>query len=126
MINRTTLFMFIYLLFFLEACSGKYSIIDTSTLSPEETVRVHAIKLMESNELKGRSFKVVEKVEGFSCMIYNKQYGVIIPSSRKKALEQTKINAMWAEGNAITNPVCFFEGMCLKCLADAVQVDCYE
>lgn len=139
MVNRLTLFfllVFVWLSF--EGCTGLGQIIDKSTLSPEEIEKVQAVRLIEANELDENSYKFIKKVKGLSCLKLKTKIGFFTvknevegEASREKSVEQTKIYAIRAGGNAITNLVCLFDAVdwssncwrSIECQADAIQVE---
>ena len=134
MVDRITLFFLLLFLFI--AFEGCMRIIDKTTLPADEIEKIQTVRLIESNRLDESPYKVIKKVEGYSC---NQHYvtetlegdiRVLKESSREKAIEQVKVQAVRAGGNAITNLVCLFEeiqkfgGECwIECTADAIQVD---
>jgi len=136
MIHRAALlFLLVFTLISFGGCvAGQYQIIDVSTLSAEEGEKVKAIRLVEAEELDKASYKSIKKVKGLSCEVWTLSWTQRLKQvSRKEAVEQLKIRAVRAEGNAISNIVCVFESnmmvrnaRCLKwvtCSADAIQVE---
>jgi len=119
---------------------GLWQIIEKSTLSVDEVEKVKAVKLIEADKLNLNSYKVIKSIQGLSCEIYKSKmsidkmrWKVVEKPSRKKGIEQLKIHAVRAGGNAIINVVCLLKNQsgasghrCLKyiqCTADVLQVD---
>lgn len=127
MVNRATLFfLLVSLLIILVGCIGYGQII--RHVSAEEEKQLQQIKLIESENIEAKSYKIIKKVKGLSCT----EHMTGVPPTRSKAVRQAKIYAMRAGGNAITNLVCVINhGQDLKnncngsieCFADAIQVD---
>jgi len=110
--------------------------VDPGTLPADEFKKAQAIKLIEAKELDKISYKYLNKIKGYSCRarthnpIFKAEKMYWGEASRKQAIEQTRINAVRAGGNAVTNIVCLFkkapvwyEWSSVVCEADVIQVD---
>jgi hypothetical protein len=133
--NRLKLILFLLIAF--EGCTGFGQIIDKSTLSSDEIEKVQAVKTYKENELNDGAYKIIKKIKGLSCLKLTPQffsssiYKVREVPETAKAIEQAKIYAVRAGGNAITNVSCQktkndWVNNCwnsIVCTADAIQVD---
>ena len=136
MTHRIAIFpLFIYLLV-TWGCAGGFHgvspiIIDKQDLSTIELEKVEAIKvLMEAKDLVEDSHKVITQVNGVStdtCYLGGRVADTV---DRDDAVEQVKIQAVRAGGNAITNLVCVFDhmrwgycGKVIECTADVLCKD---
>ena len=137
MTHRTIIITLLICLLFNWSCttrgmSGDADFINKQDLSTVEIEKVEAVKLFkQAKDLDERSYKVITQVNGFSTDICHLSTGKIDDTvSREDAVEQVKIQAVRAGGNAITNLVCVLEnirwgycGRVIECNADAIQVD---
>jgi hypothetical protein len=138
MARRTTVIPLLIYLLFTWGCAK-------STLSKQHLTAVQLEKLesvkvfIKAKDLDESSYKVIQKIQGRSCglneAIQNISMGPFPFSSNYRmdeVIEQVKVQAMGAGGNAITNLVCVFDDIedlfghqkyCIECEADAIQVD---
>jgi len=129
MTRRITIFFLLIYLFFVWGCT---STINKEYLSQVELERFQAVKVfMEEKDLNGHSYKVIQKVHGYSCPQESRNIHEQI-NYRDESVEQVKILAMKAGGNAIINLVCIYEktrmgcGVAMECFADAILLDKYD
>jgi uncharacterized protein YbjQ (UPF0145 family) len=86
----------------LYGCGAFVPVANLEGLPKDEQAAVQAVKLMAGPQLIGKSFDVLEIVEGNSCQ--NKLTDP--PATRTRAIEQARYHAHKAGADAITNVQC--------------------
>ena len=134
MTGRTTIFpLFIFLLITWGCTTPSSQIINKQALSSVELEKVKAVKwFRDDKDFNERSYKVIQKVQGHSCgkrPVFSLT-GYLREPQKSEAVDQLKIYAVRAGGNAIANIGCIVEidnvGLCgkyMECSADAILMD---